>query len=212
MLGIVFAGITAAAAVGYLLVSIWQTRQAKHLAQIEFRPLVVNSRPPELLQPFVCDQKRNALSTGNLRTFVKNVGRARAINVVPYMMMMKVIPEKKTGQAFIDDVPSVNCDLKPTMPEATFNLAPGQEWDTQIRQSVLSVFGLPEGAAVQLYLVSCVYYSDEYGSNHGTCDTYRLNLPSINALDVFSGSPSFICDGTPRTGRFAGAITGHCQK
>lgn len=209
-LGVIFGGFVAVASIGYLGVTVWQTLQAKWAVQIEHAPLVINSRPPELLQPMICDRQKG-LHTGNMQTFVKNVGNARAINVIPYMMMMKLVPEKKTGVAFIDDLPSVHCNLKPTMQEAAFNLAPGQEMSPQIRQTAMTIPSLPEGSIFQLYYVSCIYYSDEYGANHATCDTYRLNFTSSNHLDILEGSPSFVCDATPKSGTFVGTITGRCQ-
>ncbi len=209
-LTLIFTGVAAAAGIAYVGVTIWQTIQAKWAVQIEHAPNVINSRPPELLQPMVCDRK-SGLHTGNMQTFVKNVGNLRAINVNPYFVITKIVPEKKTGNAFVDDLPVGNCSMKPIMQEAAFNLAPGQETGAGIRQSAMTIPNLPEGTVFQFYFVSCVYYSDDYGSNHATCDTYRLNFPSSNPLDVLGGSPSFICDSTPRMGRFFGAITGHCQ-
>jgi hypothetical protein len=209
-LGVIFGGLVAVSTTGYLGVTIWQTIQAKWAVQIEHAPLVINSRPPELLQPIVCDRK-NGLHTGNLQTFVKNVGNARAVNVIPYIFEMKLIPEKKTGNPFFDELPSGNCSMKPIMQEAVINLAPGQEMRPQIRQTVMTVPNLPEGTVFQLYYVSCIYYSDDYGNNRATCDPYRLNLPSSNQLDILEGSPSFSCDALPKSGKFMGAITGHCQ-
>lgn len=206
-LSVIFTGLVA---LSTLVVTIWQTLEAKWAVQIEHAPLVINSRPPELLQPMICDRK-NGLHTGNMQTFVKNVGNARAIDVVPYVFIMKLVPEQKTGDAFIDDPPSPSCNLKPTMQGAAFNLAPGQEVRPQIRQTAMNVPNLPEGTVFQLYYVSCVYYSDDFKANHATCDTYRLSFPSSNQLDLLEGSPGFVCDATPRIGRFLGAVTGHCQ-
>ena len=207
----VLLGLTALGTVGgliaYITVSVMQTRQT----QMQYAPLVINSRPPELLQPFTCDPKRG-LYTGNMQTVVKNTGNARAINVWPYTNLLTIIPERKTGNTFVDDPPPANCDLTVNAGEATFTLAPGQEARPRIRQSAGTVPELPEGATVQLYFMSCIYYSDDYAVNHGTCDTYRLFLPSKNPLDVLGRSPSFVCDGAPRTGRFVGHVTGHCQK
>jgi hypothetical protein len=205
-LTVIFAGLAAAAGIGYVGVTIWQTLQAKWTVRIEHAPLVINSRNPEMLQPMVCDREAG-LHTGNMRTTVKNVGNARAVRVMPFMNLMKIVPEKKTGNAFIDELPRVNCNWNPAIPEAAFNLAPGQETSTGIRQTAGTTPNLPEGTVFQLYFVSCVYYSDDYGANHATCDTYRLEFPSTNPLDVLGGSPSFVCDRTPRTGRFFGAIT-----
>jgi hypothetical protein len=191
---------------------VWQIWHLNRLAKMGARPLVVNSRPPELLQPLVCDQKSNALRTGNFRFFVKNVGNARAIDVVPYIATVKLVPEKKTGNAALDNPPPVDCDLRPPAANGAFSLAPGQDRATQATESEISAVGLSQGAAVELYLVSCVDYSDESGSRHAACDTYRFNLPSGDPMDLVGGNPVFFCDGIPRAGRFVAALTGHCQK
>jgi hypothetical protein len=123
------------AAVGVIGVYVWSNLQTKWNFQQEHAPLGINSRPPKLLQPFACDPG-NGLHTGNMQSFVKNVGNARAISVNPYLQMMKVIPEHKTGDSFIDGLPVVSCDLKVKMPGTEFNLAPGMEVSPQLRQSV----------------------------------------------------------------------------
>jgi len=92
-----------------------------------------------------------------------------------------------------------------------FPLPPGIEKSPQIRQSAMTLPPLNEGETVQFYVAECVYYSDDSGAKHGTCDTYRLNLPSSDPLDKFGGSPSFTCDGTPKMGIFTESIGGHCQ-
>ena len=207
--GIIFAGLGAISALAYVGVTIWQTLQAKWAVQIEHSPLVINSRPPQLLQPFICYPQ---FKYGNFQSAVKNVGSARAVNVSPPTDYFKIIPEVKTGNALIDTLPPVNCDGKYTSGKTAFNLAPGEEVFPQTRQGVR--FGPPfqQGEVVQLFLLTCVYYSDDYAVSHTTCDTYRLNLPSTNPLDILAGSPSFVCDANPKIGKFISQVTGHCQK
>jgi len=207
---IIFLGIGTAAAIGYIGVTVWQTLQTKWISQIQYAPLVIHSRPPEFLQPFTCSAE-TGFHSGNMQSFVKNKGNARAVNVNPYMSIIKIIPEHKTGNPFIDDLPAVNCDGKFKMPGAEFNLAPGDEVSPQIRQTAMTLPPLAKDSIVQLYDMECVFYLDDYAANHATCDTYRLELPSTNSLDKLRGSPSFTCDGTERIGKFTGAITGHCQ-
>jgi hypothetical protein len=207
---LVIAGIAAAAAVGYVGVNIWQVLETKWAMQPEHAPLIIISRPPELLQPIMCNP-RDALRTGNMRTFVKNVGNARGIKVNPYMVTMKMVPEIKTGNGLLDLIPPVDCGAKSMTQEAELNLAPGQETSVGIRGSTETIPNLPEGTAFQIYFVQCVHYSDDYGNDHATCETFRLSLPSTDPLDTLEGSPSFFCDRTPHMGRFMGTITGHCQ-
>jgi hypothetical protein len=211
----VIASLAAIGVIGYLIayisVSVIQKNEASRALQIEHAPLVINSRPPKLLQPFTCSPE-TGFHSGNIQTFVKNIGNARAINVNPHFSRMKIVPEKPTGDPFYDSRPEVNCDRNVRMPGLEFNLPQGVEYQTLTRQAVMTLPPLSKSSTVQLYYAQCVYYVDDYGANHGTCDTYVLQLPSKNPLDILSGSPTFVCDGEEKTGTFAGAMTGHCQK
>jgi hypothetical protein len=206
-LSVIFVGLGAVAGVGYVGVAIWQTIQARSAVYIEHSPLVINNRPPELLQPFICNREKG-LQTGNINVFFQNVGNARAINVFPQYFREKVIPERRTGNVPPEDPPLDSCDNKV---KGNMMFAPGQPFVTGIRQSSVTIPSSTEGSTFQFYFESCVYYSDDYGKNHGTCDTYRLFLANTNPLDVLSGSPSFVCDGTPKIGKFYGTGIG-CQK
>ena len=187
-LGIIFAGIVAAATVGYLLVAAWQAWTTRPL------PLVINYRPPKLLQPFVCDPKQG-LYTGNMELDAKNVGNARAVRANPMLMRMQIIPDKKTGDPFFDNLRPVNCAGKVQPSQSDVNFAVGQELFPEMRQGMHPFIpSLPEGAIVQFYLQNCIHYSDDYGGSHETCDTFRLMLPSKNPLDALGGSPDFACD------------------
>jgi len=213
-LEIILLGIGAAGAVLYLFAYIVVSVKQNAQVQMQHMPLVINSRPPEFLQPFICDTK-NGFRAGNMQRFAKNIGNASAYHVIPFMNMMKVIPEKRTGDALIDALPLVSCDMKintGNTGEIEFPLAPGIEIRPQIRQSFASIPPLHTDDPVQLYVASCIYYADEYGGRHGTCDTYRVNFPSTNPLDVLQGSPTFFCDATPHIGKFLGHTTGHCQQ
>lgn len=215
-LEIILLTLTAVGGIGYLsasvTLSIWRNTWSRSIAELGHAPLIINSRPPELLRPFVCDQERHTLSMGNMQLFVKNVGNARAINVNPYISTTKLVPEKRTGNAFLNDLPYVNCDAEPKVPDTTINLAPGQELIPQKDQTAVSFVAFPDQTVFQLYFVSCIYYSDDHGSDHATCDTYRLDLSTDNPLGALSGSPSFFCDQKPRIGRFVEAVRGHCRK
>jgi hypothetical protein len=203
-------GLVAVGGIGYLIayiiVSISQNTQTKK----QHAPLVINSRPPEFLQPFICDFK-NGFRSGNMQNFVKNVGNATATNVFPSLNRFKIVPERKTGNAFIDEPPIGDCNAKMGPSAVAFPLAPGIEMRPQYRQTVMSLPNLTEGDSIQLYDAVCLYYSDDYGVSHGTCDTYRFYFPSNNPLDTLSGSPSFVCDGLPKNGKFVPHVTGHCQ-
>jgi hypothetical protein len=210
-IGIVVGSVAATATLGYFLVTVWQTLEVRSAAHAQHMPLLINSRPPILRQPFVCDVK-NGLHTGNIETGVKNLGTAMAYHVMPYMFEPKVVPERKTGNPFFDSLPEANCKLSPTAEELESPLAPGQEIRPQLRQMVGSLPPITDTDPIQLYWVACVYYGDEYGGKHATCDTYRLALPSSNPLDSINGSPTFFCDATSKIGRFEPTATGHCHQ
>jgi hypothetical protein len=211
-----FLGLVAMGGVGYLIayicVSSIQTRQAKSISQLEHRPTVIHSRPPTV-QSFSCDPVRG-MHTGNMEVFVKNVGSGIADNVFASWVEEKVVPEQKIGNAFWDDPPSVtpeSCSINaPAEPKVTFSLGPGQEMASNMREGVGPVPPVKKGAAVQFYIASCVFYFDE-DRHHGTCDTYRLFVPSSDPLDQLLGTPTIVCDGSEIAGKFMSAYAGHCQ-
>jgi hypothetical protein len=195
----------AAYLIAYLCVSYRQINQTL----TQHMPLVINSRAPELLQGFVCDPKKG-LMVGMGRSHVKNIGNATAYDVLPYSMP-KVVPEQKTGNRIFDSLPRIACDADANPSPVGFPLAPGIETNPETIQGIVSLPSLSEGAKVQLFTGACVSYRDEYGGKHATCDTYRFFFSSSNPTDV-GETPTFICDKTPKVGRFVGHITGHCQK
>jgi hypothetical protein len=212
LVGLVIAGIGALAAVAYVGVTVWQVVVSRWAVQVQHAPLIINIRPPELLQPFICDPVKG-FHTGNMQTTIRNIGTASAFHVMPFWNVTKIIPEKKTNNNFYDALPEANCRLHPKTNESDSPLAPGREMSPQIRQMAGTIPPIGKNDPAQLYWVSCVYYSDEYGGSHGTCDRYRLMFPnSNNPLDVLSGSPTFFCDATPKIGKFADTIGGHCQE
>jgi hypothetical protein len=208
---LVFVGVAAGSTLVYVGVTFWQTLEVRWAAHEQHMPLVINSRPAQFLQPFVCDVQKG-FHTGNMQTAVKNIGNASAQHVVPFLNSWKIIPEKKTGNPVFDALPEANCRMRLNAKELESPLAPGQEVFPQIRQMAGPVPPITKTDPVQLYWVSCVYYSDEYGGNHGTCDTYRLLLPSTNPLDLLSGSPTFFCDAAAKIGKFQDTVGGHCQE
>ncbi|SRR5229473_1945447 len=210
-LGLVITGIGTAVALCLLIVNIWKTLQDKWAVQIQHAPLVINSHPPRLLQPFICNRE-TGLHLGNMQFAMKNVGNASALNVIPYMRVMKIIPEHRTGNPIIDEIPIGDCKVSIAAKGLGFPLAPGKEFFSPMRQAVGAIPPLAEGETVQFHVSSCIYYFDEYGSHHGTCDNYVLLLPSSNPLDILNGSPSFVCDGMPKMGQFGKALTGSCQQ
>jgi hypothetical protein len=143
--------------------------------------------------------------------FVKNTGSAIARNVAYGFLMTKVIPEKKRGKAIVDDLPIGNCDqYSDTSAISKITLAPGQSYTLSLRQGFGVTAVLQNNEPVQLYVADCIYYSDDFEGRHVTCDTYHFMVPSTNPLDLRDGTPTFLCDRTPRMGKFMDALTGHC--
>jgi hypothetical protein len=218
---IIIGGIVAAGAIGYLGVTVWSTLQTKWNFQAEHKPIVVNIRPPQI-QFFSCNPPgfSGEVITGNIDTHIKNIGNATARKVNPYAIMTKLIPETKSGNKFIDDAPTVTDESckhpRFKIPGIELSLDPGRESGAGIRQTAGTIpFSVENSPMVDFYLVSCVYYADESGADHGTCDRYRLNVPvkpKPFGLDNLSGTPSIPCDGSTVTGQFVPDVIGHCEE
>jgi hypothetical protein len=213
-LTVIFAGLAALSALAYVVVAIWQTVEVRLGRLAQHMPLVINSRPPEVLGGFTCDPKQG-FRFDAMRTYIKNIGDGRAIDMDSRYYEPKVIPaEHPTGNAFIDAVPQVDCTkkLNPVKDQSRITLAPGEVWRWDIAPLVGTFPQSLTGATLQMFFVSCAYYSDEYGGTHGTCDTYRLQFPNADFTSAFGRTPVFVCDGTTRTGEFFGTPGGHCQQ
>ena len=216
---IILLAVGAAGALGYLGVTVWGTLQTKWNFQAEHKPVVIHSRPPKLMQTFTCDAANHIAHMGNMQVFFKNVGTAQAGNVSWEQMVDKVIPQNKTGDNYIDLPPEITpATCTGTMDDGKeTKMAPGVELALQMRQGFTSI---PEqigpGAVVNFYLAHCIYYTDDYGGHHATCDRYRLlipgsNNPGSNNLDSIIGAPAIACGGKEVVGDFVLDVFGHCQ-
>jgi hypothetical protein len=215
-LEIIALGIGSMVGIVYLSVTIWGVLQNKWNFQAEHKPIVIHSRPPALLQTFSCTAD-NGFKTGNMQTFIKNIGNATAEDVFPYWFNTKVVPEKKTGNAFFDDPPEINsssCEIAATTDQKiVFPVNAGTEMSANIQASAGTIgYKLEKGDKVQLWSSACVFYADDFGGRHGTCDTYRLAVPSNESQFRIFGSPILTCDGTEYTGIFVQTTGGRCQK
>jgi len=212
-LELIFLGLVAIGGIGYLGVTIWGNLLSKWHFEAEHRPIVIHSRQPKLLQTVSCEPT-TGFNVGNLDIFVKNIGNGTADNVFASWDQMKVVPEQKLGDPFWDDPPSITpetCSLNATPePKYTFPLAHGEEKVAQMKDAVGAVPPVSKGAKVQFYMATCVFYSDG-DRHHGTCDTYRLFVPSDEPLEKLLGTPTIVCDGRNVTGTFVDAFAGHCQ-
>lgn len=163
----------------------------------ETRAIVVNSRPPELLQPFICDLKAG-FQTGDVRMFIKNGGNGRANNIIP-AFTAQIVLEQQVGIAAVDHMLKVTCQDRPLRAPIADSLDTGKEASPQLPKPIVTLPPHLRGQPAQLYGFSCIYYSDTSGTSHASCDAYRFRLAG--------GTPVFVCDGKPKTGTFEGPLT-----
>jgi hypothetical protein len=183
--------------VGY---SVWSLVIQKQIA-LGKKARVVNSRAPELTQPFVCDLN-SAPHTGNVQTYVKSVERGVPANVFQTFMLY-LGPERKLNISEFDEIPNGDCRTRPGVHTATNLAAGGRDTMTMLPPPRLARPLAFSGEPTGLYGVSCIYYSDGAGSSHATCDTYRFRPADGNAL--------FLCDAEPKTGKFDEKPVGGCS-
>jgi hypothetical protein len=156
------------------------------------RPNLINNRPPEFLEPVVCDLRAGIDSRG-VRAFIRNIGDANATNVVE-TFALHLVPEKKVGMPEFDDIPQGDCKTKTSAKPFAKLMDSGEETTPVLPARLLKMPPLLSGEASQLYGTSCFYYSDPSGHHHISCETYHFT--------VAGGTPVFLCDNTPKPGAF----------
>ncbi len=164
------------------------------------RPTLIDVHPPEFIEPFVCNAHTGLKSDG-VRQFLKNIGNSGATNLAPYVAI-RVVPERRIGSPEFDDISGGNCRERPFGIHTISPLAGGAETSQHLPQPSITMPTLMEGEPVQLYGVSCAYYTDGGGNDHGSCNTYRFRPTNGNTI--------FMCDGTPKTGKFDTASVVSC--
>jgi hypothetical protein len=163
------------------------------------RPTLINAKPPELLQPFICDT-RSGFRPGKIRVFLKNTGNSRAIDVTP-TFSLHVVRERPVGIPAFDQIPDGNCADRVLGFPSAGPLAAGAESSALLAEQAVTLPPIFNGEAFQLYALSCIYYGD--GSrDRGVCDTYRFRPAD--------GTAAFMCDAMPRTGKFDIASITNC--
>jgi len=172
----------------------------EYRSALDRRPMLINQSPPALLQPLVCDA-RKGLHTGAMRVFIKNIGTARATNIVP-SLVLRVVPEQNANVPDNGQIPRGNCRDRPLAAAARAPLAAGETDSPLLPQPVLKFPPFPPQRHVSLYGLSCIYYTDDAGANHASCDTYHLRPAA--------GTPTFMCDGSAGSGTFVAALVASC--
>ncbi|MFZ2001860.1 MAG: hypothetical protein WAU73_20920 [Candidatus Sulfotelmatobacter sp.] len=108
----------------------------------------------------------------------------------------------------LDKLPEINektCQVRMKPEAQAFALNGGEETFLDIKQGAGTInagIHIPADATFQLYAPMCVYYSEEDGSQHGTCTTYRL---------IDNRSAGFKCSETPINGTFEQTFFGYCE-
>jgi hypothetical protein len=200
---LVVGGILAVVALAILIALVFRVRgdMAEHTLGAQSRPLLINSHPPHLLQPFTCDAGSGSQTANNIQTFLKNIGSLPTADVST-TFLLQVVPEQHVGIAAFDQIPAGNCRDKPRGARRTASLSAGEETTPYLSQPATALPPLLKGESVQLYGVSCAFYSDSSRNDHAACDTYRFR--------PIRGTPVFVCDGTPQTGKFDEAPVNSC--
>lgn len=125
---------------GYFIAYIIVSARQSSVAEMEDRPRVIISRPPELLGAVQCYVTDKAIhySTGAMRLWVKNIGRGDAVNAFVFADL-KLVPDQKTGAPIIDNAPSITdqtCRTKLSPSSKMFPVYAGQDVYVDVRQSV----------------------------------------------------------------------------
>jgi hypothetical protein len=200
---LVIGGTLAILAVVILIALVFRVRNVvvEHTLVAQPRPMLINSHPPQLLQPFICDARAGSQGATNIQTFLKNIG-SLGTSDVSTAFLLRVVPEQHVGITAFDQIPAGNCRDKPRGARRTAALAEGEETTPYLPQATMALPPLLRGEAIQLYGVSCVFYSDSSRNDHAACDTYRFRPTR--------GAPVFVCDGTPEVGKFDEAPVASC--
>jgi hypothetical protein len=116
---------------GLFLNSCWGNLQSIWNFKAEHRPKVVVSRPPELLGIFECAVTDRAiwLHAGAMHVWVKNIKRGDALGAFIGGPMLKLVADKKTGDAFYDNplqITDETCKLD-ISPKKQFPVHGGEE-------------------------------------------------------------------------------------
>ena len=180
-------GVAAIAAIGFMIHRVISDREVQGAL-----PNLVNTRPPEFLNPVVCDLT-NGISSSGVRAFIRNIGDAPASNVVE-TFALHLVPDKKVGIPEFDEIPQGDCQAKTSAKPFVNLMASGEETTPVLPAHLLKMPPLLSGEGAQLYGTSCFYYSDAAGAPHISCETHHFT--------VAGGAPVFLCDNTPKSGAF----------
>jgi hypothetical protein len=163
------------------------------------RPNLVNNRPPEFLDPMICDLKAGINSSG-VRAYIRNIGDASASDVVE-TLALHLVPDKKVGNPEFDDIPQGDCRTKTSAKPFAKLIDSGEETTPVLPARLLKMPPLLSGEGAQLYGTSCFYYNDPSGNQHISCETYHFAV---------AGSPVFLCDNLPKSGTFDPTPVANC--
>jgi len=135
---------------------IWGNLQTRSNFKVEHRPKVIVSRPPELLGKVNCEVTDKAihLYTGAMHIWVRNIRKGDAVGAFVLGPQFKLVPEKKIGNPFFDDIPSITdqtCKEKVSPKMKAFPVYGGQEVRVDMVQSA-GTFSLVKTSSVTVTL------------------------------------------------------------
>jgi hypothetical protein len=185
-----------ATGIAYVGVTVWGVLQNKWNFEFEHRGRVVLSRAPQLLGPVECDVENKSLHMPKVRFWFKaSGGQIKRAYVMDWPAT--IIPDEKTGETKIDKPFPLTTDSLCQMqhiPNEGFPMSPGDELATDESESnqgfpvdfdasgrsILSPGWdkLTKDASVQFFVPACVFYTEENGMEHATCNYYRFALDS----------------------------------
>jgi hypothetical protein len=228
-------------AMGVLLVgalvgnAIWQNLQTMSHFSTEHRPRVIFIRPPELLGQFECEVTDKEIRThsGQVRVWLKNIKNGDAVGAFIAGPNYKLVPEKKTGDKFLDDSTLVTDDsckaeIKPKMKQ--FPVNEGQEIYLDMARSD-GVTGFYPGTSATIHLDKPINPASPLGGDESTAPLKRDDLFQLYApLCVYyfdeegnrhgtcmtyrlnmNGRYTFSCTQTPITGTLEQVFLGYCE-
>jgi hypothetical protein len=165
------------------------------------RPIVTHHRAPVMTGAFSCDAKTGRWETGPISYAMRNSGELIALNVTyfPQLQLRGITGSEDTRR--VDDA---TCSNRIDIPVARLQLPPNGERYPSWTGHTGAQAPFDGNSAIQLHIIQCTYYTNDIGTEYGTCDTYRLARPD--------GNMTITCDGTPVSGVFSSAPTGHCAK
>lgn len=210
---------------------IYSVYRARDDFEVEHRPHVIISRPPEVLGAIACDVTERAIRirAKGMRVWAHNAGKGDAIRVFVNIWALRLVPEQKTGIPFFDTPLTVTdkmCAVRPDPKMKMWPLYAGREVNVEVpelagatslvKTNSIDITGevgktpkdpervnIAPDAEFRLYCPFCIYYSDREGRQYGTCWNYLFKIGQRG---------HFSCRESPIKGAFVSILGDYCDK